>query len=224
MNAPLRVGLLDSGVSGASARAVVAAQRFVLRDGDVEEQPPLADTLGHGSTLASLILYAAPRVQLVNAQVLTQGVTTAAAAVAAGLYWALAQGVQLVNLSLGLRDDRAVLRAACAAAVAQGVLLVAATPARGGPVYPAAYPGVLRVSGDARCQPGEWSWLATVQATIGTCPRGLDDGPRGGGASCATARVTGLLAAFLAAGGTLAELPNWLYQHARYYGPEQRCI
>lgn len=221
MNKRVRVGLIDSGVSGAAAQAVVAARRFVLSAEDVQEQPPLDDTFGHGSTLAGLILHAAPAVQLVSAQVFAQGVTTPAA-VAAGLRWTLAQGVQLVNLSLGLRHDRTVLRAACAEAQAQGVLLIAAAPARGGPVYPAAYPGVLRASGDARCQPGEFSWLATAQVDIGACPRGLDDSPTGGGASCAAARVTGLLAAYLAAGGCWSELPDWLEQHARYHGPERR--
>jgi hypothetical protein len=57
-----------------------------------------------------------------------------------------------------------------------GLVLIAATPARGAPVCPAAYPGVLRVTGD----------------DYGACPHGLADTPVG--ASLAAAHVTGLLA------------------------------
>jgi hypothetical protein len=80
------------------------------------------------------------------------------------------------------------------------LILIASTPARGAPVYPAAYPGVLRVTGDARCGPAEVSALGGVPADYGACVRDVDGTP--GGASLAAAHVTGLLAAGLAAAAT----------------------
>ena len=49
--------------------------------------------------------------------------------------------------------------AACAALLGQGAVLVAAHPARGAPCFPAAYPGVIAATGDARCGWQELSQL-----------------------------------------------------------------
>ena len=78
---------------------------------------------------------------------------SAVAAVAAALDWAIGGGANLIHMSLGLAADRAVLAAAGRASLGQGVLWVASAPARGGVVYPAAYRGVIRGTGDARCGP-----------------------------------------------------------------------
>lgn len=220
----LRVGLVDSGLDGAWVARTALACRFTPdADGTVVARPVVADRHGHGSALAAVIAGHAPDARLANAQVFDHRAATTAASVAAALDWLRGHGVRLVNLSLGLADDRAVLRSAVAAAVAAGMLLVAASPARGGPVYPAAYPGVLRASGDARCAPGEWSWLGSAQADVGACP--LLDGatPRPGtpaGASVAAAHVTGLLAARFA--GDAAAAAAWLRDRARWLGPERR--
>ena len=125
-----------------------------------------------------------------------------------------------------LRADRDVLRAACAAAEAAGVLLVAASAARGAPVFPAAYPGVLRVSGDARCGPEEVSDLEGEPAHFGASP--VASGATGlvGGASFACARVSGMLAAVLAREpglGAPAVLAR-LRALARYRGRERRGV
>lgn len=218
------VGLVDSGLDAAAAARAELACRFTAdASGAVVARPVAADRHGHGSALAMVIAGHAPDVRLANAQVFDDRAATRAASVAAALDWLRGHGVRLVNLSLGLADDRAVLRGAVAAAVAAGMLLVAASPARGGPVYPAAYPGVLRASGDARCAPGEWSWLGSAQADVGACP--LRDGatPRPGtpaGASVAAAHVTGLLAARFAGDPTAAAA--WLRDRARWLGPERR--
>lgn len=143
--------------------------------------PPVPDRLGHGTDVARLILAAAPQAALIDAQVFADGRPVSAAAVAAAIDWAVGQGAELINLSLGLREDHWALRHACAAASAAGVLLVASSPARGGAVYPAAYPGVLAVTGDARCADGEWSLLDgpgaargdVAGAQVGACPDGL---------------------------------------------------
>ncbi|WP_446731499.1 subtilisin-like serine protease QhpE, partial [Pseudomonas soli] len=118
------------------------------------------------------------------------------------------------------RQDRPVLRLACAEAVAAGVLLCASSPARGEPVYPASYPGVIRVTGDARCAAGQWSWLDTPQADFGAAV-----GAAGvAGASLACAAFTGRVAALLREepGMTRQALLHWLEQHAAFVGPERK--
>ena len=146
------------------------------------------------------------------------GDRTTPEAVAAGLDWLRAEKARIVNLSFGLREDRAALRGAIEAALAADMDLLAATPARGARVFPAGYPGVIRVTGDARCAVGEISALGGRPADFGACPRGLEG--EAGGASFAVGHVSGLLAARLATGwlDPRAELARL----ARFHGPERR--
>lgn len=68
-------------------------------------------------------------------------------AVADGIRWAVRNGADVVNLSLGSRVDDPWVRAAVRFAQRRDVLVVAAVSNAGStdPVYPAAYPGVLGV-------------------------------------------------------------------------------
>jgi hypothetical protein len=222
-----RVGLIDS--CGAAPQAI-GAVRFTDAGGRVECTATVADAdaSGHGSRLAALLVRERPGLELLLAQVFGDTRSTTAATVAAAIDWCLSEGCSLLHLSLGLADDRAVLAAAVARAVGKGLPVVASTPARGAPAYPAAYPGVIRATGDARCAPGEISWLAP--ATFGGCPRfeGTASGATGlagvaGGASVGAAAVTHALVAAdqpLAADAAIAMLES----QARYRGPERRTI
>ncbi|MOA36453.1 Subtilisin NAT precursor [compost metagenome] len=126
----------------------------------------------------------------------------------------------LINLSLGLRHDRPLLRAACQRALDAGIVLCAASPAQGEAVYPASYPGVLRISGDARCAPGQWSWLGSAQADFGApvTAGGL------AGASLACATLSGQIARYLQAhpGSDRAALLDHLRRGAAFMGAERR--
>ena len=134
----------------------------MLREGEA-----LADQLGHGTAVLARLRREASRVPVLMAQVFQQHGSTSALQVAAALLWLVEQGVSVVNLSLGLHQDRPVLRQACAEAQAAGVLLCASSPAQGMRVYPANYPGVIRNTGDARCAAGQWAWLNSAQADFG---------------------------------------------------------
>jgi subtilisin family serine protease len=223
---PILVGLLDSGASGAVLAAVDAGRAF-HRDasGEIRSLPAGDDQLGHGTALARIILRGAPQARLVVAQVFGASRATSPAIVAAGLSWLVDQGVRVVNMSLGLHADRAVLRTACAAALAARVILIAAAPARGPQAFPGAYAGVIRVSGDARCGPDDVSDLWGRQADFGACPRGPDapgTGTTGGGASFATAHASAIVANYLAATpeADAAMAMAHLRRMARYHGPE----
>ncbi|WP_426808369.1 peptidase S8 and S53 subtilisin kexin sedolisin [Pseudomonas sp. WOUb67] len=220
MGTDVRIGIIDSGCAPQQARGLLGARRFWLEDGQLREGEMLPDQLGHGSAvLASLQREAGPMPVLV-AQVFSAQASTSALQVAAALLWLVEAGATLVNLSLGLQQDRPVLHQACSEALAAGVLLCASSPAQGGPVYPASYPGVLRITGDARCAPGQWSWLGTRQADFG----GYVGAGGRAGASLGCAALSGRIAALLRdePGMDRQQIHDWLRDHATFIGPERR--
>ncbi|MCF6215852.1 MAG: S8 family serine peptidase [Emcibacter sp.] len=219
---PPRLGLVDSGLSEGQERYVVAGRAFFANT----TEPMMPDTLGHGTAVCDVILHYAPKLALYNAQVFDgRGVTTAAS-VAAALDWLVQEKVSMINLSLGLREDREILKEACAKAVAAGIILIAASPAQGKATYPSAYPGVIRATGDARCAVGEISFLDSAQADFGGCAR-LDQARHTGrsnigGSSIGTAHVCGQIVAYLQAGGSISSVREWLVSRADYLHNERR--
>jgi hypothetical protein len=92
-------------------------------------------------------------------------------------------------------------------------------------VWPAAIPGVLRMTGDARCAVEEISHLATAQADFGghvRAPAGV--GPSViAGASVGCAHLSGHIARLISVRpANLAEVRARLVAQARYHGPERR--
>lgn len=220
--AELRVGLIDSGVAAGDAAHLLASRGFARGPAGVAvATAAVADTLGHGATLARLLL-SRPGLRLASAQVFTQRLSCTAAQVVAALEWLLQLEVRVVNLSFGLRRDDPDLAEVCARAVAAGVVLVAAAPARGAAVYPASYPGVIRATGDARCAVDDISWLATAQADFGAHVR--CDTSALAGASIACARLTAVIADCLrdCPEASSEQLHATLVSRSRFRGPERR--
>lgn len=221
MGTDVRIGVIDTGCSVLQAGHIAGARRFWLEQGELREGPPRADALGHGSQVLDCLLAQGGTSEVLIAQVFGQQGLTSALQVSAALLWLVEQGAVLVNMSLGLQQDRNVLRAACALAVDAGVVLCASSPARGAPVFPAHYPGVLRVTGDARCAPGQWSWLDTAQADFGAA---VDPASGVAGASLACAALCGQVRALLSVQPTAsrAQVLDYLQANATYTGPERR--
>ncbi|WP_418648009.1 S8 family serine peptidase [Thauera butanivorans] len=220
-SARIRIGVVDSGHAAAQVPHVAASAAFVLDGGEPRRVPAEPDRLGHGSRVGDGLLHCLPQAELLVAQVFRERLATSAAQVAAAIDWLVDEDARLINLSLGLREPRPVLAAACARALAAGVVLCASAPARGQPVYPAGFPGVLRVTGDARCMvPTEIAALGAAHADYGAHVRPLDGSLDGAGASMACAWLSGMAARHLAAGGSAASLPGWLAAQARYHGVE----
>ncbi|MCL9802642.1 S8 family serine peptidase [Pseudomonas sp. AKS31] len=222
MKPELRIGVVDSGHSAAQRVQVIAGQRFSLLEDGLAQSDVRDDPLGHGSAVIEAISRRAPAAQICLAQVFDQRGVTSALQIATAIDWLVTQGVRLINLSLGLRQDRSLLREACAAAVARGVLLCASSPAQGSPVFPASYPQVLRVTGDARCTQEQWSWLDSAQADFAACVYGTYPGQSGASLGCAA--LSGHIAGFLLEhpGASNADVIEWLKRSARYRGPERR--
>jgi hypothetical protein len=223
MSSVIRVGIVDS---GAPTEATVAAAMAFLP----ERAPATPDAIGHGGAVLAIVRHLAPAAEIYVAQVFRARHTTTATRVAAALDWLLEKEVDVVNLSLGLRVDRASLAEACRRAVAAGAVLCAAAPARGEPVFPAAYAGVWRMTGDARCARHEISALMTQYADFGAHVAPLPEAPAGAGASMGCVHMTGHVAALL----MRADAPprgdptrrDWLRerlsQQAVWHGPERR--
>lgn len=143
---PVCVGVVDSGFGPHQQVAGDAA--FVLRDSQLLLEPSRPDRLGHGRGVIDVIQTLAPDAHIVSAQVFQDRFTTTALQVASAMEWLLDQGVRIINLSLGLRQDRPVLRQACERALEQGILLCAASPARGEPFI---LRPIRRLPDDRRC-------------------------------------------------------------------------
>ncbi len=217
----IRVGIADSGVDGPARASVISRADFGREGQQHEPQEAPRDRAGHGSALAALIADT-HAVELLDARIFDAELRASAAQTAAAIDWLVAQGARILNLSFGLREDREVLREACARALSRGVLLVASTPARGAAVFPAAYTGVIRATGDARCAPGETAWLGTAQADAGGAVRTPCGTVAGASAGCA--QVSAALASLLhrQPSATQNELLEAFRREARYHGPERR--
>jgi hypothetical protein len=214
----IRVGIADSGIDGGARWRVVEAVD-VSPSGAIEAPSVPRDLCGHGTAIAALI--ASPTIDLLDARIFDRALRTSAVRAAAAIDWLVEQRVGVINLSIGLREDRDVLRDACARAVASGVLVVASAPARGAPVFPASYPGIVRATGDARCKPGEISWLDGPTADFGGCVRADDDAIRGASVGCAN--VTAAIAAWLARNphSVNEDALEALRRSAKYQGAER---
>ncbi|MCY1281804.1 hypothetical protein D9M70_306200 [compost metagenome] len=218
-----RVGVVDSGFAPHQANRVLAARRFQLDDESLSDGDAMPDRLGHGSAVLDALAGAAPLARFCVAQVFGERGQTSPLQIAAALHWLIEQRVALINLSLGLRSDRPVLREACAAAREAGILLCASSPAQGTAVFPANYPGVIRITGDARCTPGQWSWLDSAQADFGAH---VAAGNGVAGASIACAALSGLIVDFLChePGADQETVLAWLRDGAAFVGPERRGL
>lgn len=213
-----RVGLIDS--CGMWPGAIEAAA-FESEGRRVEPRAVAADSSGHGSRIAHLLLGGDVPLELLLAQVFVNSRPATGAAVAAAIDWVCARRATLIHLSLGLAADRAVLAAAVARAIDAGCVVVASTPARGAPTYPAAYPGVIRATGDARCGPGELSWLGP--SLFGGCPRiaEKEHTDSRGGASIGAAWVSRAILKG-AANAPARAVVAALAADARHIGPERK--
>ncbi|MDT0266244.1 S8 family serine peptidase [Streptomyces sp. DSM 44915] len=220
------VAVLDSGVDGGHpdlADAVLRGAEFTVVAEEREfvrtTPPPERDCPGHGTAVAGMIAGdraegdrmagVAPGAAIYPIRI-ADGVDRATPnTLAAAVDDAVAAGADILNLSFAYPVDAEPLRAAVARAVDAGVLVVAAagnegndTP-DGGPMYPAAYDGVLTVGAvGADGQPlessnsGPWVDLAGYGQDLAVLA------PGGGyraeaGTSFATAQVSGAAALVL---------------------------
>jgi subtilisin family serine protease len=106
------------------------------------------DVLGHGTACADLVLRIAPDARVVPVKVFGRVLETSPGTLHAALLWAIDQGVQVINVSLGTRLEGTLhpLYAACEKARQAGIVVVAAGHNANDWSYPAIFENVIGVS------------------------------------------------------------------------------
>lgn len=216
-----RIGIIDSGVSQAFLSHVALSRCFDGREGLA---PAHVDQLGHGDQVARLIVSQCADARLLVAQVFTSTLHAPVTRIAEAIYWLVASGAQLINMSFGLPGVSSHLADACRYAVDRGVVLFASAPSCGGNVvYPAALTECISVTGDPRCAEDEFAWLGLERATFGACSLLVPGSPgQGGGASFACARFTGIAGRLMGCHEGVQGRLSTLRARAVYVGPEER--
>jgi len=179
-----RIGLIDGGVLNNSA--VIEQRAF-------SSTAPVAST--HGAAVASLLVRAAPGARLYVADIYGGAPTGgSSAALARALSWLAAERVPVINVSLvGPRNQ--IVEAMVARVLQRGAIIVAAVGNDGPaarPLYPAAYEGVVGVTGvddDGRVLPEAGRGPHVDFAALG-----IHRDPRVRGTSFAAPIVAGLIA------------------------------
>lgn len=107
--AGVRVGIVDSGLEVDHPRLagrVVQSVAVELVDGDPRIVPDESgDLYGHATACGGIILGLAPDVELVSIRVLGADLRGKGTAFAAGLEWAIDQGLNVLNLSLSSKSE-----------------------------------------------------------------------------------------------------------------------
>ncbi len=215
------VAILDTGISPNSAisAAILAGYNFVDDNQDTNDFGPGIDSslngvidemAGHGTFIAGLVSLTAPHCSLLPVKVLDSDGQGTVFTVAAGIYYAVDHGADVINLSLSLPNSSSVVAEAINYARAHGVVIVASVGNDDSPVpvYPAADPGVIAVAATTLADDKAWfsdyghhvSICAPGDGVVSTLPDDMFG--VGSGASFATAWVSGAAAVLKSSGMT----------------------
>lgn len=196
------LGLIDSGAPPGTPLARCHSPNGTDAEDRLGHGRAILATLGHHLTLS--------RLEVALYKLFERRLTADAASLAAAFEWHLEEPPAWLLCSLGLPRPDTRLQAAVESLQAAGTRIVAASPRFGTAVYPAAWPGVLAVSGAAGLAPGpprqecDGRWYACVWAArelhkeeggvwqpwmLGPSPAGTP--PALGGASFAAAHALG---------------------------------
>ena len=205
----VKVAVLDSGVDGEhpALSGRIRAQHDVISDRAgsrcVAARP--TDSIGHGTACAGIILQLAPEAEIYSVKVIGDNSRGTADQLVAGLGFALDQGYDLINMSLGTTDERISRRLGALAdrAFYEGRVIVAAANNQGQIAFPAHFSSVLSVNMEGFEDPESlrYEWGTPIELSA----RGIyvEAPAMGGGTqlftgtSFACPHVTGLLARVL---------------------------
>ena len=155
----VRVGIIDSGLEmshPALLGRLVESVAVEIADGEPRIVPDTAgDLFGHGTACGGIIVGMAPEVELISVRVLGKDLRGKGTAFAAGLEWAIGQGLDVVNLSLSSKSEALfpVFHQLADAAYFGGVALVSAANNVPAPSYPSLFSSVFSVAAHAEPDP-----------------------------------------------------------------------
>lgn len=212
---PVTVCILDSGCGDNHAEG----ESFLGAADD------LSDSIGHGSSICSLVRGAAPEANVVMLKCFEAQDTWNEEAIVEALYAAVdTYHADVINMSWTLAEESDVLHEAILHAYDQGAILVACTgnlsvtTGLGTVAYPAAWDEVIGVAGvdlNDLGEPKTSLWYLYGEA-VDFCARG--DWAQDKGSSYAAARVSGLIAAALHDGVEPSRISEYLAALAQDMG------
>lgn len=151
-NSQLMIGLIDTPIQPVNANLSPFVLPQIHEAGDVQLDP---STLTHGTAMLDTLIDAlqtstggSSSVKILPVDVYGNSATTTTFDVANGIYQAINNGANIINLSLGSSGDSQYLHSIITQGAQQGVQFYAAagnTPVTT-PTYPAAYPEVVSVT------------------------------------------------------------------------------
>jgi subtilisin family serine protease len=158
--AGVRVGIIDSGLENGHPRlAGRVVSNVAVEMGDdgprvVPDEPH--DLFGHGTACGAIILSLAPEVELVSIRVLGSDLRGKGTAFAAGLEWAIDEGIHVLNLSLSSKSEALfpVFHELVDRAYFRSIVLVSAANNVPAPSYPSLFGSVFSVA--AHDVPDPW--------------------------------------------------------------------
>src|SRR6188474_1623779 len=142
----MRVAVIDSGVHAGHPHVNGIAGGVGI-DSEGGEHDDFVDRLGHGTAVTAVIREKVPTAEILAIKVFDRELAASGLALVAGSRWALRQGVQFINLSLGTLNPEHEPALAQVVAEAQdtGTILIAAGPEPGKDWLPGSLPGVWKV-------------------------------------------------------------------------------
>ncbi len=224
-DADVTVAVLDTGVDPDHpdlAANLTTGRDFTVAGGggsDTDDHDdPATGQAGHGTMSAGVLAAVTDNDEgvagtcwtctVLPVRVMEPDGTGALSRIADGIVWAVDQGADVINLSLGSRDDLRVMREAVGYAVEHDVVLVSAAGNLAGdtPIYPGAYDAVVGVAASTRddtrspfSSHGSWVDVAAPGCNPSTRPDGGYTSTPFCGTSSAAPQVSGVMALALAA-------------------------
>jgi subtilisin len=149
----VKVAVLDSGIDAThpDVRGPVQGYVAIAEDEDgklVYDTQPHDDSVGHATACAGVIRSLAPKCELYSVKVLGAGNTGTGPVFEAGLRWAIDNGVNICNLSLGTpnREYFGTLHELADRAYFDNIVLVTAANNMPIPSFPSMYSSVISVA------------------------------------------------------------------------------
>ncbi len=147
----VKVAVVDSGIEPNHPKIGTIAGGVglcALADGGIQREGDFSDQAGHGTACAGIIRKLAPEAELYGIRIFDESLTTDGQSLVAAIAWAIEEGMDVVNLSLGTIDpaSKRPLAEICRKAVAANLILVGSQHNEGLESYPAELADVIGVT------------------------------------------------------------------------------